>query len=479
MNLAEYASFDGLGLAELVSRKDVTPQELAQSVLDGVEKVNPQINAVIEVYPEQANLPESAFLNGPFRGVPLFFKDIGATRAGRKQEMGSRLCRGNVAETDAFLTERFLNAGFNLLGRTTCPEFAFSTATESLLNGPTRNPWDLTRSTGGSSGGSAASVAAGILPIAHASDGLGSIRIPSSSCGIVGLKPSRGRITTGPDAAEALMGMSTEFVVCRTMRDAAAALDAVGKPGTGDPFIIVQPDRPFSKEVGAPPKKLRIAYTTRPWHPFPIAAEIVEAVEDIARKCADQGFIVEEASPEYDHAEMMRASTTVWSVGFDVGMEDWAKKFNRPINRDTLEAITLAFYEYAKTVTTRETYWAETVFNKVRRQAGAFFQKYDLLLTPSLIQLPEPHGKYSQDATDVDPYEFFMRCNESDIFMGLFNVTGQPAISLPLCHSKSGLPIGIQFAARFGEEAELIRIGSLFEQLMPWKDRTPPVHVSK
>jgi len=479
MNLAEFATYDGVGLAELVAKKKISIGELAQTVLDGVEKVNPQINAVIEVYPEQAAKTENSLAEGPFHGVPLFLKDIGASQAGRRQEMGSRLCKGNVAVSDTFLTRRFVDAGFNLLGRTTCPEFAFSTATESVLNGPTRNPWDLDRSTGGSSGGSAASVAAGILPIAHATDGLGSIRIPSSNCGIVGLKPSRGRITNGPDVAETFLGMSKEFVVCRTIRDVAATLDAVSAPAPGDPFIIIQPQRPYSEEVGAPVKKLRIAFTTKPWYPFPINPEISAAVELIAKKCEEMGFIVEEASPTYDHEEMMRAATAIWAVGFDVTIENLAAKFNRPINRDTLEAVTLAFYEYARVVSTRETYWAENVFNKVRRQAGQFFQDFDLLLTPSLIQLSEPHGKYSQDATDVDPFGFFLRCNETDIFMGLFNVTGQPAISLPLCQSKSGLPIGVQFASHFGDEAGLIRLGSLFEEAMPWKDRIPPVHVSR
>ncbi len=268
MDLREYASYDGLGLAELIDRKEVSVEEISQTVLDGIEKINPQINAVIEVYPEQADGKAEQLESGPFYGVPLFLKDIGASQAGRRQEMGSRLCRGNVAGSDTFLTARFKEAGFNLMGRTTCPEFAFSTATESLLNGPSRNPWDLTRSTGGSSGGSAASVAAGILPIAHASDGLGSIRIPSSACGIVGLKPSRARITNGPDAAEIFIGMSKEFVVCRTVRDAAAVLDAVSAPAAGDPFIIVQPERPFLQEVGAPIKELRIAYTTKPWYPI-------------------------------------------------------------------------------------------------------------------------------------------------------------------------------------------------------------------
>ncbi len=479
MNLEEYSQYDGLGLAELVRKKEVTARELGQLMLTGVDKVNPQINAVIETYPERVGALNDHLAEGPFTGIPFLLKDLGASEAGKSQEVGSRLCKGYVASLDTYLTTRFKTAGLQILGRTTCPEFAFSTATESVLNGLTRNPWDLDRETGGSSGGAAASVAAGILPIAHASDGLGSIRIPASACGIFGLKPSRGRVTQGPNTAETFLGMSQEFVVCRSVRDAAAMLDAVSYPAPGDPFVIVQPARPYSHEVGAPTGHLHIAFTTKPYLPFPIDPEIVQATERIAAQCESMGHHVEDASPLYDHEELMRAACVEWAIGFDTIVEELAASMNRPIGPDTLEAVTLGFYLYAKQVTSKDTYWAEGVFNKVRRIAGDFFEKYDLILTPSLLQLPEPHGKYSQNVTDVDPYGFFLRCNESDIFMGLFNVTGQPAMSLPLCWSKSGLPIGMQFAAHFGDEALLIRLASAFEQAMPWKDHKPPIHVAR
>jgi amidase len=480
MDLEEYARYDGLGLAELVRKKEVRAGELGQLMLAGIDKVNPQINAVVETYTERVHSPdEEELTTGVFAGVPLMLKDFGASEAGKRQEMGSRLCKGFVADQDSTLITRFKKAGLRILGRTACPEFAFSTATESLLNGITCNPWNLERGTGGSSGGAAASVAAGILPLAHASDGLGSIRIPASACGLVGLKPSRGRVTLGPQTAETYLGMVQEFIVCKTTRDAAAMLDAVSYPAPGDPFVIVQPQRAYSLEVGAPTGRLHIAYTTKPWMPFPIDPEIVRAVEQVALQCEAMGHLVEEATPVYDHEEMMRAACVVWTIGFDVIIDGFAASLHREVSPETLEAVTLAFYEYARKVTKAEAYQAEAVFNKVRRSTGQFFENYDLLITPSLIQLPDLHGKFSQNVTDVDPFGFFLRCNESDIFMGLFNVTGQPAISLPLCQSKSGLPIGIQFAAHFGDEAALIRISTALEQAMPWKDRKPPFHVSR
>src|SRR5581483_6798711 len=241
MNLAEYASYDGLGLAELVRTRQASARELAELLLASVERVNPHINAVIETYSERARaLDPHAASDGPFAGVPFLLKDIGSGEAGQLQELGSRLARGRVLDADSFLVESFRAVGLTILGRTATPEFALSATTESVLTGATRNPWDTARLAGGSSGGAAASVAAGILPIAHASDGAGSIRIPASACGLVGLKPSRGRVSSGPHAAESLAGMSQEFVVCRTVRDAAAMLDAVARPMPGDPFVIAR-----------------------------------------------------------------------------------------------------------------------------------------------------------------------------------------------------------------------------------------------
>ncbi len=481
MNLNEYAQYDGLGLAALVKSGQVTPAELAALFVEAVEGLNPKINAVIEIYRERAAaLGDQLEGAGPFLGVPFLLKDLGAAEAGQTREQGSRLLRGYVFKKgDSFLVQRFKAAGLTLLGRAATPEFALSSSTESLLTGATRNPWNLDLMAGGSSGGAAASVAAGILPIAHASDGAGSIRIPASACGLVGLKPSRGRVTHGPHGAESLGGMGVEFAVSRSVRDTAAMLDAVSQPAVGDPFTIVQPERPYLQEMGAPSGRLRIAFTTAPWGPFPIDPEVAEATRQVAVRCEAMGHAVEEASPRYDYDQFLKAIGVIWGFGYDAAIDGLAATTGRTVGEDTLEAVTLSFYHYAKTLTPADWAWAEYVLNQVRRATGQFFRDYDLLLTPTLIQLPEPIGKYSQNATDVDFLGFFRRCDETAVFLPLFNATGQPAISLPLVQSELGLPIGMQFVARFGDESTLIRLASAFEEAMPWRERIPPVHVSQ
>jgi len=327
-------------------------------------------------------------------------------------------------------------------------------------------------------------VAAGILPIAHASDGAGSIRIPSSVCGLVGLKPSRGRVTAGPEAGETLMGMGVEFAVCRTVRDAAALLDAVAHPAPGDPFVIVQPERPYAREVGARVPlgrgRLRIAWTKTTWKPgAPIHPDVVRTVEQVAQQCAALGHELIEVGTLYDYETFVNAVWVGWAVGFDVALETWAEQLQRPINETTLEPVTLSLYHLAKQLSAADMARAETVYNQIRRATGRFFQQYDLLLTPTVAQPGDPIGKYSQNVTDVDFIGFFRRCDESDMYLPLFNLTGQPAITLPLGQSTTGLPIGVQFAARFGDEATLLRLASALETVMPWRDRVPPVHVGK
>jgi len=260
MNLSEYSKYDATELAILVRMKKTAVKELGTLFLEAVEKINPQINAVIETYPDRVNeLDENTFPKGSFFGVPFLMKDYGATEKGKKQEMASRLTQGYVADKDSFLTLRFKESGLIILGRSTTPELALAGTTESILTGKTRNPWNLSRMTGGSSGGACAAVAAGVVPIAHASDAAGSIRIPGSACGLVGLKPSRGRVTQGPDVAESPPGVFQEFVVSRTVRDTAAMFDAVFKPAAGDPFVILQPSRPYVEELSAPVENLNIA----------------------------------------------------------------------------------------------------------------------------------------------------------------------------------------------------------------------------
>lgn len=480
MNLAEYSQYDGLGLAELVRNKDVSPRELAQLLIEGCESVNPDINAAIEIFDGKLNDLENAVpSNGPFSGVPFLLKDLGCCEAGRKQEMGSRFMADNIADHDSFLMTRFKQAGLINLGRTTTPEFALSSSTESVFTGATRNPWNLDLMAGGSSGGAAASVAAGIVPVAHASDGAGSIRIPASCCGLVGLKPSRGRITSGPDVGEPLFGLGVEFIVSRSVRDSAVMLDAVQGPGAGDPYVILQPERPYLDEIGAPTGKLRIAYASRPWSPFPVDPEISKAVESIAVKLEAMGHELIDDSPSYEYENYLNATLPFWCARMPSQLELHSKESGRPINLDYLEPVTLAFYEYGKRLTVSDLVSAYDSFNHIRREVGRFFQDYDLLLTPTLCLPPQPIGKYRQNNAGLDAIEFFKLCDDSGQYLPLFNLTGQPAISLPLCQSEKGLPLGMQLAAHFGDEATLFRLASALEQEMPWIDRISPIHVSK
>jgi amidase len=479
LNLSEYSQYDGLGLAELVRQKQVTPKELAEVLIKAVEVVNPRINAVIEVYPDALDIAAPATRHyGPFAGVPFLRKDLGATEAGRLQELGCRLFKGHVPDHDSFLMQRFKKAGLITLGRSTVPELGISGQTETILQGITRNPWDRDRMAGGSSGGAAASVAAGMVPVAHASDGGGSIRIPASCCGVVGLNPSRGRISSGPDRQDPMFGLAREFVVSRTVRDSAAMLDAIHGAEAGDPFIIVQPGRPFTEELQAPVGKLRIAFTTEPWAPFPVDPEIVKGVENVASVCKDMGHFVERASPSLDYEKVNRVVMNMFGMA-DARIADLAEAMGREISLDYLEPATLKMIKRAKKLTLSEVMASFEVMRETRLTVGQFFKDHDLLLTPSLSSLPQPHGLFSTKRDDLNPEEFWE--NDFRIFqhMGLFNVTGTPSISLPLCHSESGLPIGVQFAAGFGDEAMLIRIAGAFEKAMPWADRKPPIHVNR
>ena len=479
MNLTEYAQYDGLGLAEVIRNGDIKATKAAELFIEAVEKVNPQINAVIEVYDDALDIAKDSLNSiGPFAGVPFLRKDLGATEGGRLQEWGSRLFKGYVPDKDSFLMTRFKKAGLVTIGRSTVPELGISGQTETILQGITRNPWDLDRMAGGSSGGAAASVAAGIVPVAHASDGGGSIRIPASCCGLVGLNPSRGRISGGPERQDPMFGLAREFIVSRSVRDTAAMLDAVHGAEVGDPFIIIKPDRPYIEEMRAPAGKLRIAFTTEAWGPYPINEEILKTVEHVASVCEEMGHDVEATAPALDFVKVNTAVMNAFGLA-DAGIAEDAKFMRRKLSLDYLEPGTLKMIERARSLTLVEAMDSFEIMRQARYVVGQFFQKYNLLITPSLSLLPQRHGEFSTKRDDLEPYEFWE--NDFRIFqhMGLFNVTGTPSVSLPLGQSESGLPIGVQFAAPFGDEAALMRIAAAFEEAMPWKDRIPPVHVSK
>ncbi|MDG1386991.1 MAG: amidase [Halioglobus sp.] len=480
MNLAEYSQLDASTLAALVQRGEILPAELAELALGAIEQLNPVLNAVIECYPERvkpaaAKPPSSAAL----AGVPMLLKDTGAMDRGKGQACGSRIGAGYVASADSYLTEHYKAAGLNILGRTTLPEFAQAATTESALTGATANPWDVTRSTGGSSGGAAAAVASGMVPVAHGTDTGGSIRIPAACCGLVGLKPSRGRISKGPMLDETLYGgLNTEHVITRSVRDSATILDISCTPGTGDPFTIAAPGRPYAMEVGAAVSPLRIAVTCQTHTGVPVDPVMVDAVNEVANVLDALGHCMTEATPAIEGEAYAWADTIVWAYSTAREIDRLSRATGNPINESFLERPTLEALAIARTLQLQDWFEAMATYNRMCRTIGGFFQEYDLLLTPTVASLAPTLGTLNSNR-DIS-YEDFMGATANFCpHTAPFNVTGQPAISLPLAMSDEGLPIGIQLVARYGDEATLIRLASQLEELMPWRQNQPLVHASR
>ena len=479
MNLSEYARYDALGLAELVRTKQVTPAELALLAFEGIAAVNPTINAVIAPISDWETRFASQPKGGAFHGVPFLIKDLVLHLKGVPSDAGSRLLAGRfVSPHDTDLARKFLDAGVNFLGRTNTPEFGFNANTEPVLYGSTKNPWDLTRSAGGSSGGSAAAVAAGIVPIAHASDGGGSIRVPASNCGLVGLKPTRGRTPIGPEYGEALHGMGIEHVVTRTVRDCAAMLDADEGPSPGDRFIIPRPVRPYAVEAATPPRKLKIAFSTHGMMNAVIDPECRRAIELAAALCESAGHHVTEATPSYDEGLFHAANLTYWCGFLAGGIAGASQMLGLTPSPDNLEAATWASFEHGRSLSLLDLEMADVFANLVCRAVAPFFTQYDLLITPVLSDPPLPLGTFNQDAPVANAKAYYDFLFGRVPFTGLYNMTGQPAISLPLHQTPAGLPVGVQFVAPWGDEATLLNIAGHLEQAAPWHQRRPPVHVA-
>ncbi|CAN5297201.1 amidase family protein [soil metagenome] len=476
MNLSEYASYDGLGLAGLVRRKDVSSRELCSLALDSIARVNPTLNAVIETFPDRAALePQSS---GPFTGVPFLVKDF-PIEAGVRAEMGSELAAGFTAAADSEYMLRLRRAGLINLGRTTTSEFGLAALTVSRHTGVTRNPWDPARSTAGSSGGSAAAVAAGIVPMASGGDGGGSIRNPASFCGLVGLKPTRGRISLGPDTGDPYSGMVVAFALTRSVRDCAALLDAVEGPGIGDPFELARPASPYLTEAVRPPGRLRIAFTTDVWSGLPLDPEVSAAVRATAKTLEAMGHSVVEASPEFDYAKFLSAQIDLWCGHTAAGIEAVGQALGRTPSARNLQSTTWAVYMAGKSLPATTLVAAEEHYNVVTRQVAGFLSRYDVLLTPTNTCLPLPLETHHLDAPGATVKDLFDHLAPIETYTALLNGTGHPAMSLPLHASRTGLPIGMQFVAGFGQEATLIRLAASLETALPWGGRTPPVHVSR
>lgn len=478
MDLAEYSGFDGLGLAGLVRKGEVSPVELAQTGLAAIARVNPWVNAVIETYDHAPDTARPA-ADAPFAGVPFLLKDIGSHDAGVKLELGSRLARGMTSPPFASeLVSRFRRAGVTILGRSNIPEMGSSCTTEPILYGPTRNPWNLERTSGGSSGGAAAAVASGMVPIAHANDAGGSIRWPAACCGLVGLKPSRNLNPHGPGEALALNGLACEHIVSRSVRDTAAMLDATAGPDSGAWCYTPRLDGSYLEQSRRPPGRLRIALWMTPrFPPASLEVEVVDAMHHTARLCGELGHDVEEAELQFDHETMLRAFSLIWSTSLRGGVEAIAAMTGRPVNEETLEPHVLAAWRDTEHVTGVELNTALAQMNMVARAYGSMFERYDVILTPTGRMEPFEIGRIGAIPAPTF-FEWFMAMCAHCPFISTTNIAGIPGISLPLGWSPSGLPIGSHFMAPLAHELRLLQLASQLEEAQPWAHRRPPVHVA-
>jgi amidase len=476
----DLADLDALGQAELVRRRDATPLELVEAAIARIEKLDPEINAVIHRRFDRA-LEEAAspsLPDGPFRGVPTVIKDLWSHTAGDPFHKGMRLLKelGWTEPTDTDHAARLRRAGFVFVGRTNTPELGIQPTTEPEAYGPTRNPWNTGHSTGGSSGGAAAAVAARMVPVAQASDGGGSIRIPASECGLVGLKPTRGRVTCGPLAGDYTGGFSVELCVSNSVRDTAAYLDAVEGPGVGDPYFAPPPARRYLDEVGADPGRLRVGVlTTDPRGFATIHPDCVGATTGAARLLESLGHHVEDSyPPALEEPEVAMGLITFFSAGLAAGLEHWSKKIGREITAADVEAPTWTLAEAGRAITGPQ-FWLsrEQVTSHARRVARWWSDGFDLLLTPTIAEPPPPLGHFT--GTPENPLGGLMKGAAFAMFAAPYNATGQPAITLPLGRSADGLPIGVQLVAAYGREDLLLRVASQVEQARPWANARPPV----
>jgi len=476
-----YASLDATAQAELVHGGRATPVELVGAAIDAAGQLNPSLNAVIhERYDAALAEAETVDTSLPFAGVPIVVKDLDGTLAGEPYHAGTRHLKqhGYVADVTSWAFERLQAAGFVIIGKTNTPEFGLVPTTEPEAYGPTSNPWNPAHSTGGSSGGSAAAVAAGIVPVGHAGDGGGSIRIPASECGLVGLKPTRGRVPLGPVETEAWGGLVSRLVITRSVRDTAAILDVMGGPGLGDPYGVATPERPYISEVGANPGRLRIGISLGAGDGTTVDPEVVEATRRTGELLASLGHDVVETSPPQlgDDAffnELSGHFLTAYPVWVAQSVDDLAVRTGVAATADTVEPATWALAEAGRLIDGVSFANALEGLRSMSRRIQGWWADHDLLVTATIPELPPTLGQFG--AQPDNPLAGVFRATPIVANTMPFNITGQPAISLPMAWSGSGLPIGVQIVAAFGRDDRLISIAAQLEAAAPWADRRPPV----
>ena len=484
MKLDEYAREDGLGLAALVARGDVSAAELARVAARAIAAVNGEVNAVVETYDDRIQaLDEATLGSGPFRGVPFLMKDVYGHEGGRRIEFGSRLCKGMVAAQDSAYCTLVKAAGVNIIGRSAAPEYSMAGTTEGALYGNTSTPWRKGFSAGGSSGGAVAAVVSGMVPMAQGTDIAGSIRIPASFCGGVGLKPSRGRISFAPLLDENGYGLAQNFVQTKSVRDAAAMLDCLAVPQPGDPFLIPRPALAYAELARRDAPRLRIGWSTSALLGLAPDPEVAAAVQRTAHLLASMGHHVEEADPAPLGLATLNSMMDVWFFGFDLRLAGYAQRTGLAIGPDTLEPMTWKICQHARQMKPAQFVSAMATLNTVRRQLGAYFTQHDIWLGPTTAHVAEPWGRYNLGRDDVGIDDLAEQLLRPTVQYTLpHNIMGTPAISLPLAVHTSGqhagLPIGVQLAAAPAQEHLLLQLAAALEVALPWAGRVPPLHVS-
>jgi amidase len=454
------AFLPALEQARLVREREVTPLELVEEYLGRIERFDPELNAYVTVCGDESVASAQQPLEGPFAGVPMPIKDLVQT-AGVRTTFSCKAYADNVPEEDAELARRIRAAGFVVLGKSNTPEFGTIPVTESDLNGICRSPWDTSRTPGGSSGGAAAAVAAGLAPIAQASDGGGSIRIPASCCGIFGLKPSRGRTSPAPygDA----YGLSVQGPVARTIADAAAYLDALSGPEPGDPYVAPTPERPFLEEVGRAPGRLGVALVLEPPVDVPVDPACTSAAEETAALLVELGHDVEQVSPSWNGEALGELFAVVWQT---------IPALYPDLDASQLEPLNAEFAARSDATSSADYVRAYVRLQSYGRRVARFVAGYDVVLTPTLAQPPVPVGWIREPA---DPWEQYERALAFTPYTPAVNVAGLPAASVPLAWTEDGLPVGIHLVASYGAEPLLLRLSAQLEEARPWADRRPPL----
>jgi Asp-tRNA(Asn)/Glu-tRNA(Gln) amidotransferase A subunit family amidase len=471
MKFAEYRKHDATALAGLIARREVSAEEVLETAIARAEEINPKINAIVHKQYAQARRAVGAGLaQGPLSGVPYLIKDLGFYETGEPATFGSSLFKDYLADHDTAYVTRCKKAGLVFMGRSSSPEFGLNPNTEPRLYGSCHNPWNLDYSPGGSSGGAAAAVAAGILPMAHATDGGGSIRIPASQCGLFGLKPSRARTSMAPDAGESWGGLSAGHVVSRSVRDSALMLDCTSGYEPGDPYAAPAPSQPFAQAIARPPQRLKIAMMLRDHRGAKLHPECLQAVQGAAKLCESIGHIVEEADPNIDLVALrpMNARIAAANTARNCGLR-W-QELGREPNPADVEAATWAVYQRGLKVTGTEYVDAISAVHAAGRKMAAFLTDYDVILSTTLAGPPPKLGYFDQNG---DVPTFTERVNTYLSITPVHNATGTPAMTVPLHWTADGLPVGVHFAGRYGEEALLLALAAQLETAQPWFNRVP------